>query len=507
MVDERAAASASARGAATAAMRMWRAHLKQEPVLGDGGTVNTVPVAAGEPYRVLDLALGAGELLLSGGASASEVTSTCAQVAKAGGLHRVECDITFTSLSLSGLPGPEAIAPVSDLRLVHRRELDYTRVTAVHNLVTDFVEGRVGRAAAGERLASISAARHPYRWPVVTAARAMLAASVAVLLGAGPIVTAAAFGATVAIDVTNRGLARAGLPTFYLNAVGGLIATATALALVAAGIGVQPALVVAGGIVLLLPGVTLVGGVHDAITGFYVTASARAFETFLLTAGIISGVAAGLSVAVRLGLPVRIGDPPLPGLDQLLWQLLAAAGVSASFAVANHAPRRTVPAAAAAGATGWAVFIAIDRLHLPTTMASAAAAVVIGAGAMVLARRQRVPTLVYVAAGIIPLLPGLAIYRGLRRLSEGDTLGGITLLGQAVAIGMALAAGAILGEFLAQAVAGTEPRWVRRLAGLRQAGSFRRRADRPADCRSEGRRSGSGGVAGSGSEGRPTARM
>jgi uncharacterized membrane protein YjjB (DUF3815 family) len=68
----------------------------------------------------------------------------------------------------------------------------------------------------------------------------------------------------------------------------------------------------------------------------------------------------------------------------------------------------------------------------------------------VLARYQRVPGLVYVAAGVIPLLPGLTIYRGMRRFVEGDTLGGISLLGQAVSVGLALAAGAILGEFLAR---------------------------------------------------------
>jgi uncharacterized membrane protein YjjP (DUF1212 family) len=432
--------------------------------------VSTVPADFGEPYRVLDLALSAGEVLLSGGASASEVASTCSQIAEAGGLSRVECDITFTSLALSGLPGSHAVGPISGMRLVHRRELDYTRVTAVHNLVSDFVEGRIGRKAASEGLMRIWAARQPYRRPIVTAARAMLAASVAVLLGAGLVVTLAAFAATVLIDVAGNALARAGLPAFYQNALGGLIATATALALVAADVGVQPALVVAGGIVLLLPGVTLVGGVQDAITGFYVTASARMFETFLLTAGIISGVAAGLSVAVRLGLPVRIGDPPMPGLDQIPSQLLAAAVVSASFAVANHAPRRTVPAAGAAGASGWGAFTLIQHGDLPPTMAAAGAAAVIGMGAILLARRQRVPTLVYVAAGIIPLLPGLAIFRGLRRLAENDALGGITLLGQAFAIGMALAAGAILGEFLAHALLGRDNRLVRRLAGLRPAG-------------------------------------
>ncbi|GAA3153392.1 threonine/serine exporter family protein [Blastococcus jejuensis] len=439
-----------------------------------------------EPHLVLDLALRAGEVLLSGGAGASSVTATCTQIAEAGGLHRVECDITYTSLSLSGHPSPDDVAPVTSMRLVHQREIDYTRVTAVHNVVSGFLAGRFGRAEATRRLDAVATSRHPYPRAVVTAARATLAASVAVLLGAGPVVTGAAFAATVLIDLANGVLGRAGVPTFYQNALGGAIATATAVALVTAGTGIHPALVVAGGIVLLLPGVTLVGAVQDAITGFYVTASARTFETFLLTAGIISGVAATLSVAVRLGLPVRIGDPPLPGLDRIPWQLLAAAVVSASFAVANFAPRRTVPTAGLAGAVGWAVFVTVDWLRLPPALASATAAVVIGVGALLFAHRQQVPTLVYVAGGIIPLLPGLAIYRGLRHLAEGDMLAGVSLLGQAVSTGLALAAGAILGEFLAQAVGRTDARLLRRLAGLRPAGPPRWRR-RPPDRTAGGR--------------------
>jgi uncharacterized membrane protein YjjP (DUF1212 family) len=440
--------------------------------------VPSTPADPREPQRLLDLALHAGEVLLAGGASASSVTETCTQMARAGGLHRVACDITFTSLTLSAHTSADDVTPISGLRLVRAQELDYSRVTAVHNLVTAFVEGRLDRSEAQTRLDAIVAARHPYRRALVTAARASLAASVAVLLGAGLVVTAAAFAATVLIDLTIGALARAGLPTFFQNAIGGAIATTTALALVWAELGVLPSLVVAGGIVLLLPGVTLVGSVQDAITGFYVTAAARAFETFLLTAGIISGVAATLSVAVRLGLPVRIGDPPLRGLEEVPWQLLAAAAVSTSFAVANYAPRRTLPAAALAGAAGWGLFALIDWAELPTSLAAATAALAVGIGAYLVAGLQQVPALVYAAAGIIPLLPGLAIYRALRRFAVGDELGGMSMLAQAITTGMALAAGVILGGFLAQAVRRTDTRLVRRLAGLRIAGTARRR--RPA---------------------------
>ena len=447
-------------------------------LLRDGGEVTTAPPHAPcDPSRALDLALRAGDVLLSGGASAAEVTAACTAVAEAAGLHGVECDITFTSLTLSGRPGP-GLAPFTAMRLVHQRELDYSRVAGVHALVRDLVEGHARPAEAEERLAAIVRERHPYPRAVVTGARAALAASIALLLGAGPAVTGTAFGVTVVIDVVNSVLARRGLPTFYQNALGGLIATSAALGLVAAGVGVRPALVVAGGIVLLLPGVTLVGAVHDAITGFYVTAGARTFETFLLTAGIVSGIAVALSVGVRLGLPVRIGDPPTTGIEQVPVQLLAAAAASLSFAMANHAPRRTLGPVAAAGAVGWAVFLGLDRLQLSDTFGAATAAVVIGAGGYAFASRQRVPALVYVAAGIIPLLPGLAIYRGMRRLAEGDSVGGLGILAGAVATGLALAAGALLGEYVVQLAQSARTETERRLAGLLPAGAPRWRRRR-----------------------------
>jgi uncharacterized membrane protein YjjP (DUF1212 family) len=411
--------------------------------------VRTAVPGPGDARRLLDLVLGVGEVLLAGGVGASAVTDVCVAVGRAGGLRKVECDITFTSIAVSGVTVATG-DPVTGMLLVPPREVDHTRVTAVHVLVEDLLAGRTDVDTATTRLAEVTAARPPRHPVVVATARAALSASVAVLLGAGWVVTAAAFVATVTVDRVTTRLGRVGLPAFFQNAAGGLLATSVALGLVAAGTGVRPALVVAGGIVLLLPGATLVGAVHDALTGFYVTAAARAFETLMLTAGIVSGIAVALAVGVRLGLPVRIVDLPVTGLADVPWQLLTAAVVAASFAVANRAPRRTLPAVALAGALGWAVSIGVGGVGLPAPLASAVAAAVIGAGAHLAVRRQRVPALVYTVAGIVPLLPGLAVYRGMRLLAEGDSVAGITVLGEAVTVGLSLAAGLFLGEALAR---------------------------------------------------------
>jgi uncharacterized membrane protein YjjP (DUF1212 family) len=426
-----------------------------------------------EAYRILDFALRAGEVLLSGGAGAADVTATTMALASACGLQRVDCDITFTSITLVYVRAKD-VAPVTSMRLVRRRALDYTRVTEVHNLVDDVIEGRVDRDTAMHRLEEIRAARHPYRSWVVTAARAVLAAAIVALLGGGLFVVPAAFVSTVVVDRVLLWMDARNVPYFYQNVVGGLIATTTALVLVAADLGVRPGLVVAGGIILLLPGSTLVGAVQDAITGYLVTAAARAFEVALLTAGIVTGVAIALEIGVRLDIPIVIAPAAAFSLSQVPVQVIAAGLASAAFAAANYAPRRTIPAAGVAGALGWSALISTDPLAVSPAFQSAFAAVIVGFGSYALAHRQKAPPLVYLAAGIIPLLPGLTIYRGMLRLADGDTVGGLASLGNAVAIGLALAAGAILGEFLAQPARREVRRFERRLVGPRLAGPLRR---------------------------------
>ena len=61
----------------------------------------------------------------------------------------------------------------------------------------------------------------------------------------------------------------------------------------------------------------------------------------------------------------------------------------------------------------------------------------------------------------------------MRQLAEGDIVAGITLLGQAVSVGLHLAAGAILGEFLAQPARREVSRRDRRIVGPRLVGPQR----------------------------------
>ncbi len=90
-----------------------------------------------------------------------------------------------------------------------------------------------------------------------------------------------------------------------------------------------------------------------------------------------------------------------------------------------------------------------------------------------------VPPLVIVVSGIVPLLPGLSIYRGLSLLGADDYTGILAMI-TAAAIAISLAAGVILGEYVAQPLRREARRLEQRLAGPRLVGPLRARAVRKA---------------------------
>jgi uncharacterized membrane protein YjjP (DUF1212 family) len=306
------------------------------------------------------------------------------------------------------------------------------------------------QAALGEAVA----ANHPYpRW-VATLGWAGLAAAVAVLLGGPPVTAATAFAVTALIDRLGRLLSRFGVAPFFLQLVGGMVATVSTLALFGAGAlpaGTQPSLVIAAGITVLLSGLSVVGSVQDAISGFYVTAAGRAAEIGVLSAGLLAGVVLGLKLGVTWSLSLDPAAAVSADLGRLGISTFAAATAAGMFALSCYAPLRSLLAAGLAGGIGWAVYGALTLFaHFGPVVATGAAATFVGVATGVARRGSGVHSHVIALAGIIPLLPGLTAYRGFYQLAVGPVVDGLAPLTLALAIGLALAGGVALGDFIAR---------------------------------------------------------
>lgn len=429
----------------------------------------------------LDFCLRVGEILLSSGAGAADVTATMRSVSWQLGVRHPDIDVTFTSLSMSFQSSPEEPAQFQ-VRQVKQRDIDYEDLTQVDHLVRDVLNDRVDLMEARNRLARIVSSGHNTpRW-AVTLGWGVMCAGVGLLLGGNATVIAIAFAAAVCIDRLQMVMARRRVPFFYRQVAGGGIATVFAVVAAAAGLDADPSLVVTANIVMLLAGIGFMGALQDALSGFYVTAGARLTEALLATAGIIAGVSGGLSLGSFFGVDVGQLDPGATDWESVTMMAVGSAVCAAAFAFASYAPARAIPPIALIAGVAIVIAQSIALQGFSRAWATAIAAFFIGLVSYAVAGRVRVPPLVVVVSAVVPMLPGLSIYRGLALLGEGGnaTSDGLLAMATAASVAIALASGVILGEYVAQPLKREAEKVEQRLSGPRLVGPLRMRTGKTA---------------------------
>jgi len=267
------------------------------------------------------------------------------------------------------------------------------------------------------------------------------------------------------------------------------VATIIAVAAAPAMPDLDPSVSVTSNIIMLLAGIGFMGALQDALSGFYVTAGARLTEALLATAGIIAGVSGGLTLAEVVGVDVgRLEPGAASDLKTVSVMALGAAICGSAFAFASYAPKRSLLPIGAVAAVAMVIAAYGAVGGVGRTWPTAAAAFFVGLVSYTVAGRMRVPPLVVVVPAVVPMLPGLSIYRGLSLLTEGgsETSAGLLAIITAASVAIALASGVILGEFVAQPIKREAHRLESRLAGPRLVGPLRTRTSRRARRAADG---------------------
>ena len=422
----------------------------------------------------LDFCLRVGELLLSSGAGAADVTASMRILSRHLGLRTADIDVTYINLSMQYQPDPEE-PPVIVTRQVQIRAIDYDHLTAVDHLIRDVLRDALDLRQARTELARIVSGGHGRpRW-AVTIGVAIMAAAVAVQLGGDWRVTVLACLSAAGIDRIQLAMNRRRMPVFYQQVAGAGFASLLAVGAAAAPIDIDVSSSITANIIVLLAGIGFMGALQDALTGFHITASARLMEVLMSTAGIIAGVSGGLALAASVGVAI---PPIIPGATDVQGVSLTVVGAAvgaAAFAYASYAPRRIIFPIAVIASVSIGITIALPN-DVGRALKVAVAAFFVGLVSYSVSGRLRVPPLVVVVSAVVPLLPGLSIYRGLTLLSEGnglDTSDGLLAMFTAASIAVALSSGVFLGEYVAQPLKRPARKLESRLAGPRLVGPVR----------------------------------
>ncbi|MET0843774.1 MAG: threonine/serine exporter family protein [Mycetocola sp.] len=412
---------------------------------------------------VLDLAIRCGEVIFASGASAEDATATMLAVTRAYGLKGCEADVTHTVITLTW-DDPASNDTITRSRNVKYRTLDYTRLTNTSTLIGELLHDPLPLVEARLRVNSIITARPIYPWPVRRVGWSLVGAGAAFLLGGGPLVVVAAFAATFFVDLLTSKLAKTRMSVFYQNLAGGAVGPLVAAVVHYIDPTANSSLVVVATIIMLLAGVTSFGAVQDVLTGFYVTGTARVLEALLITGGLVAGVAGTTMLLARFGLVLDIAPYMAPTFSDLPLLLVAAVVTILGFALAVEVPPRAIWAVSVLGIAAYLVYTGGIAAQFGVGWSAASAAVVVGVLSAVASRIVRTPPLPLVVSALVPLVPGLILFRGLLELSAGSIDGVLSML-EAAAVAVALAAGALLGQYLVQNALGPARRIQRRFVG------------------------------------------
>ncbi len=400
--------------------------------------------------KTIDFALRLAETMFRYGAGALEVETSIIAVTAALGMRNIEVDITNQSVIINY--APRDAVPITLLRVVRSWTNNYAGLVEIHELVTEITAGGVTRDEAYRRLDVIVKKPKPFpRWMVSVAEAVFAAAVVGVIGGTG-------FGMLVALltillaGQVSRVLGKWRVPDFFVTAISSFIVTIVALLCYLVNVPLSPSVVVAGGILLMLPSGRLVSAVQDAINGFPVTAAGRFLSAFLSFGAIVAGIAVALVTGALFGADRLNVAETITGNTPLVGVLVLVVVATVAICIAEQTAVRLLLPTAVVALIGYLVFYGGMELGLGGRFAPAVAAVVVGILARVIALRLGAPQLVVAVPSIIFLLVGLSIFRAMfvLTLTPEDSVTGTVGIFNALVVILAVAAGVVLGDNMAR---------------------------------------------------------
>ncbi|MFJ2766581.1 threonine/serine exporter ThrE family protein [Streptomyces sp. NPDC087300] len=415
---------------------------------------------------VIALALMIGEALIANGASAEETAAGMMTTAESFGLHWCEPNVTMWVVSLSGrMPGDAR--PLVEQRVIRRRTTDFTALEQTHRLVEDISRRTMPAAEARERAIALSPPPdgavqrgRAARWGLAAGHSGAVAASGSLVAGGDLLVVAPSFvAATLAGYLTNT-LSALGVLPFYRFALAAMPAAIFAYLAELLGHGeISPAIIV-GGVLSLLPTLTMVGAVQDALTGHYLTAYARVMDAALVFVAIVAGIGVVLVVATKNG-----QDLPLLShgttIEYFSWRFVGAAAFAVAIASRMRVPPRQWLAVMVLGAGGVMVYVMLRDVGYSRMLTTGFVTVGISLAGRLVARRTGMSALPLVIPAVTPLLPGSVLYRALSELAVRDSDHGVTHLVQAIALMVVLATGVSFGNEAAYFFRQLRRRWAK----------------------------------------------
>ncbi len=135
-------------------------------------------------------------------------------------------------------------------------------------------------------------------------------------------------------------------------------------------------------------------------------------------------------------------------IGSLLAALFASFFATLGFGVLLHAPKRALLPASIAGMTANTCYFLLHTAGASEQASIFTAAVLAAIIAELMARHMKMAATVFITLSIIPLVPGLNLYRAMAFFSQGQSEAGLTIGVSAMITVLMIALGIGMGSFL-----------------------------------------------------------
>lgn len=317
------------------------------------------------------------------------------------------------------------------------------RLAGIKTVLDRVLDGTLDPATGAAQLRAVAESRSPYSRVLTTAAFSLSSGASAGFFGGGlrEIVLAAALGLVTGLLALLAGHH----PT--LERIFATVASfVVALLATAAGVllgNVSVSIAILGGLVVLLPGLMLVGAMGELASGHLSSGTARAAGAFIVFLGIGFGTALGTRVASGLGFGAAPVTPPEGLPVHYIWVAIVAAALA--FAVLLKADRRDIPWIV----LGACVSILASRLGslvVGAEMAPFFGSFGVAVAGWLFATRTSRPSSVVVAPGVLVLVPGSIGFRSIAALMDRSVVAGIDSAMSALVTAIALVVGLLVAN-------------------------------------------------------------
>lgn len=242
--------------------------------------------------KLINLALDAGEIMLKNGAETFRVQDTMKRILSTTGREKIEATAISTALIVT-LPRGEK-GPLSMMRGVRTRTINFEKVCEVNDMSRAFVSGKISLDEAIERLKEIHQFSF-YPLPIRVFGYGLISGCCSFLDTPFFLDGCIAFVIGLFLGCLDIWLGKKKIPYFFGPFLGGVAAACLACLIQPRFPSAHIGTIIIGSIMPLLPGMTFAKSMRDLLEGNLISGYTKAVEALVIACSLAGGVGLTLS--------------------------------------------------------------------------------------------------------------------------------------------------------------------------------------------------------------------